>query len=89
MAVYESILNILLYFEVLSHRSWSSVYFKKCLVGRQEQWKIWMLCIPGIVVLPSSEGGWEEKKTSVATAAFVVLGSSLLLGETYSSCEGQ
>lgn len=31
MAVYESILNILPYFEVLSHRSWSSVYFKKML----------------------------------------------------------
>jgi hypothetical protein len=48
-----------------------------------------MLCIPGIFVLPSSEGGWGERKTSGATASFVVLGSSLLLGETYRSCAVQ
>lgn len=40
-----------------------------------------MLCIPGIFVLPSSEGGWGERKTSGATTSFVVLGSSLLLGK--------
>lgn len=39
-----------------------------------------MLSIPGIFVVDFSEGGREERKSPGANASFVVLGSSLLLG---------
>lgn len=42
---------------------------------------ICMLSILGIFILPSSEGGRGERKTLGASASFVVLGSSPLLGD--------
>lgn len=68
------------YFEVLSRRSLSIIYFQSAWLVDRSKLGICVLSIPGIFVLHFSEGGRGERKSPGTSASFVVLGSSPLLG---------